>query len=70
MKDGQVLVWRVPTLEELTSLLKAEITLVEPSVYPKSSWVRVWAERDNPHGTFIPGATVTLVSIPVDSHPC
>jgi WD40 repeat protein len=64
MKDRRILVWSVPTPEELTSQLEAEITLVEPLVDPKSRRVRVWAEMDNPHGRLIPGATATLVSYP------
>jgi WD40 repeat protein len=64
MKDRQVRSWSLPSRQEVTRRLEAEITLVEPSVDPKSHLLRLWAEIDNRDGSLIPGATATLVAYP------
>jgi WD40 repeat protein len=66
MKDRQVLVWRMPTAEEIAERLQAEITLVEPCQAPQSRQVRIWAELENPAGRLIPGAAATLAAYPSD----
>ncbi len=61
--DRQVLVWSMPSKEEIDSRLEAQLTLVEKYLDTQSRDVRVWAELDSPEW-LIPGMRATLVVMP------
>jgi hypothetical protein len=63
-KDRKVLTWPVPTREEITHRLEAEITLVEPAQDPRTRQVRIWAEVEDPEERLIPGGLTTMVAYP------
>lgn len=63
-RDRQVLVWGVPSRQELDRQMTAKLTLVEPSVEAEGRKVRVWAEVDNSDGRLMAGDTATLVIYP------
>lgn len=66
-RDGQVMLWRVPTAEELSRQVEGRVSLVEGMVEASSTpQVRIWAELNNPDGRLIPGTNVTLVIYPDD----
>ncbi len=65
-QDHQILVWAMPSKEEVERRLTAKLVLVEPALDTRSRQVRVWAELENP-GWLIPGATATLVVVPPPS---
>jgi WD40 repeat protein len=60
-RDREVLVWPLPTKQEVDSQLTAEVTLIEGAVESSDRQVRVWAELPNPEGRLLPGNTVTMV---------
>lgn len=62
-QDNRVLVWPMPSKEEIGTKLTARLTLVEQSIEGSSRQVRVWAELENP-GWLVPGSTATLVVLP------
>jgi biotin carboxyl carrier protein len=67
-RSGNVVVWAMPTPEELAVVLKAKITLVDQS-FNEGSRIRVWAELDNPKMSngrrrLIPGNAATMVFYP------
>jgi WD40 repeat protein len=59
-QDRNVLVWEMPTPEEVELRLTARITLAEPFLSASSGQARIWAELKNP-GSLIPGSTATMV---------
>jgi WD40 repeat protein len=63
-KDRQVLVWPLPTTEEIERQWLAELTLVERSVDSSSRQVRIWAEVANSKGQLLPGTSVTIAIYP------
>jgi WD40 repeat protein len=66
-KNRQVLVWRVPTQEELVQQIVGTITRVEPALEAGARQIRIWAEVDNPTDPshrLLPGNTVTMVIYP------
>jgi WD40 repeat protein len=60
----QLFVWNVPSKEEVSHEIPAEVTLVEKFVESSSGQVRVWAELKNTDGRLSPNSTVTLVIDP------
>jgi hypothetical protein len=67
-RGGNVVVWAMPTQEELKDELKAKVTLVDQS-FNEGSRIRVWAELDNPKMSngrrrLIPGNSATMVFYP------
>jgi WD40 repeat protein len=67
-RSGNVVVWAMPTKEELEDELKAELTLVDQT-FNEGSRIRVWAELDNPKMSngrrrLIPGNSATMVFYP------
>jgi WD40 repeat protein len=67
-KDRQVLVWSLPSREEIDRQITAEVSLVDQAVESGGNQVRVWAEFDNPkgEGRLRPGTPVTLVINPTE----
>lgn len=65
-KDKQVLVWQMPTEQEINQEITAEVTLVEPAVEAGTGagQIRVWAVMSNPGRRFLPGSPVTMVINP------
>lgn len=74
-QDNRVLVWPMPSREEIERKLTAKLTLVEGSLEGASRQVRVWAELDNPEVPsqdnpeqkrymLLPGGTATMVVFP------
>jgi WD40 repeat protein len=61
--DHKVLVWSMPSKEEIDSRLEAEVTLVEPYLDTQNRDVRVWAELAAPEW-LIPGMRATMVVMP------
>ena len=65
--DRQVLVWPLPSPEEVEKPLTAEVTLVEPLIETSTRQVRICAEVTNPTDLtrfLMPGTTVTLAIYP------
>jgi hypothetical protein len=67
-RGGNVVVWAMPTQEELKDELKAKLTLVDQT-FNEGSRIRVWAELDNPKMSngrrrLIPGNSATMVFYP------
>lgn len=62
-QDHKVLVWSMPSKEEIDSRLEAEITLVEPYLDTQNREIRVWAELAAPEW-LIPGMKATMVVLP------
>lgn len=61
--DHKVLVWNMPSKEEIDSRLEARVTLVEKYLDTQSRDVRVWAELESPEW-LIPGMHATMVVLP------
>jgi WD40 repeat protein/biotin carboxyl carrier protein len=59
-QDNKVLVWTMPTKDEVENVLMAKLTLVDKLLETRSRQVRVWAELDNP-GWLVLGGSATLV---------
>ncbi|MCI0689440.1 MAG: HlyD family efflux transporter periplasmic adaptor subunit, partial [Sporichthyaceae bacterium] len=64
MKDRSVLVWQMPSPQEVDQELRATITTVDRSLDAGARQVRIAAEVDNPNGHLVPGDTATLVIEP------
>jgi WD40 repeat protein len=62
-QDHKVLVWSMPSKEEIDSRLEAPLTLVEPYLDTQNRDVRVWAELVAPEW-LIPGMRATMVVLP------
>ena len=62
-QDHKVLVWSMPSKEEIESRLEARVTLVEKYLDTQSRDVRVWAELESPEW-LIPGMHATMVVVP------
>ncbi len=62
-QDHKVLVWSMPSKEEIDSRLEGRLTLVEHSLDTDSLKVRVWAEVESPEW-LIPGMRATMVVPP------
>lgn len=62
-QDHQVLVWSMPSQEEIDKRLEARLTLVEKYLDTESRNVRVWAELDSPEW-IVPGMHATMVVSP------
>lgn len=62
-RDRNVLVWGMPSAEEVEARLTARITLIEPFLSAATGQARVWAELTNP-GHLIPGNTATMIVPP------
>jgi WD40 repeat protein len=63
-RDRQVMVWPLPTPEEIERRFSAELTLIEQSVESNARQVRICAELPNPDGRLVPGTSVTLIVSP------
>lgn len=62
-ENHKVLVWNMPSKEEIDSRLEARVTLVEKYLDTQSRDVRVWAELESPEWLF-PGMHATMVVLP------
>jgi WD40 repeat protein len=62
-EDHKVLVWTMPSKEEIDSRLEARLTLVEKYIDTRNRDVRVWAELEAPEW-LIPGMRATMVVLP------
>jgi WD40 repeat protein len=62
-QDHKVLVWSMPSKEEIDSRLEAKLTLVEKYIDTQNRDVRVWAELEAPEW-LIPGMRATMVVPP------
>jgi WD40 repeat protein len=62
-EDHKVLVWLMPSKEEIDSRLEAKLTLVEKYIDTQNRDVRVWAEVEAPEW-LIPGMKATMVVRP------
>jgi hypothetical protein len=62
-EDHKVLVWSMPSKEEIDSRLEARLTLVEKYIDTQNRDVRVWAELAAPEW-LIPGMQATMVVLP------
>jgi WD40 repeat protein len=63
-RSRQVLVWPLPSTEEMQRACPVTISLVEQAVESSARQVRVWAELPNPDGRLVPGTTVTMTIYP------
>jgi WD40 repeat protein/biotin carboxyl carrier protein len=67
-KKGDILVWSLPTEEELLGSYEARVTHVDRTVDPSGKTVRIFADFDNPDEKtgrrLRPGTTATMVIIP------
>ncbi len=61
--DHKVLVWAMPSKEEIDSRLEARLTLVEKYIDTQNRDVKVWAELEAPEW-LIPGMRATMVVPP------
>jgi|SRR5579884_3244764 len=62
-QDHKVLIWAMPSKEEIDSRLEARLTLVEKYIDTQNRDVRVWAELEAPEW-LIPGMRATMVVPP------
>jgi WD40 repeat protein len=62
--DRNVVIWDLPSKEEIDQELTAEVSMVEHSLNSASREVTVWAEVQNKDRRLLPGATATLVVYP------
>jgi WD40 repeat protein len=67
-KDRNVMVWAMPSRDELERRLTGRLTLVEPFVSGSGGQARVWAELKNP-GAMVIGGPATLVITPGPQQP-
>ena len=68
-KDHKVVIWTLPSTEELSVLLKAKIKLIDQDLESNARQVRIWAELDNPRlengrRRLMPGQMATMVAYP------
>ncbi|GIW81812.1 MAG: hypothetical protein KatS3mg105_3619 [Gemmatales bacterium] len=63
-RDRRVLLWEIPTKEEIEQQREAEIVFLDRALDASSSQLRIWARVDNSQGDLLPGASVTLVRYP------
>jgi WD40 repeat protein len=64
-QDHQVLVWAMPSKEELSTPLRARLSYVERALDTRARQVRVWAELTTEKPDWlVPGGTATLVVDP------
>jgi WD40 repeat protein len=63
-KDRQVMIWPVPSQQEIERELRADVSLVERSIDSIGGQVRIWADLPNPDGRLLPGTTATLTIRP------
>ena len=64
-QDQQVLVWRMPSQDEIDARLTAHVSLIERSINDSSRQVRIWAELVEPPPWVVPGGTATMVLAPL-----
>ena len=62
-RSRQVLVWPLPSPQEIDQQLTAEVTLIEQALESSARQVRVWAELPNPGCRLLPGGTVTMIVV-------
>ncbi len=60
-QDQQVLIWKMPSQDEIDTRLTAHISLIERSLDLSSRQVRIWANLDKPPEWVVPGGTATMV---------
>ena len=63
-KKGDILVWALPTQEDMAGHYEAKVTHVDRTVEPNGKTVRIFAEFDNPQDEarrLRPGTTATMV---------
>jgi WD40 repeat protein len=58
--DRRVLVWPLPTAQEVEQQRTAEIVRIEPALESSGRQVRIWAEVNNTDGRLLPGGSVNL----------
>jgi hypothetical protein len=68
-RGHKVVVWTLPSADEINVLLKAKIKLIDQDVESDARQVRIWAELDNPklksgHRRLMPGQKATMVAYP------
>lgn len=68
-KDHKVVVWSLPSEEEISVLLKAKIKLIDQDLESNARQVRIWADLDNPRlengrRRLMPGQSATMVAYP------
>jgi hypothetical protein len=66
-QDHEVLVWTMPSKEEVETPLTAHLMLVEKQLDTRSRQVRVWAELQSPKQSqewLVPGMRATMVILP------
>jgi WD40 repeat protein len=61
MQDGHVLIWKMPSQEEIEVRVPATISMVGKDIEGSGSQVRVWAELKDPPAWLVPGSTATIV---------
>jgi hypothetical protein len=64
-QDGKVLIWPMPSGEEINKRIPAHLTLVEQVIDSSTPQVRAWAELDEVPAWLVPGSTATIV-VPLD----
>lgn len=68
-RDHKVVVWALPSGDEVNVLLKAKIKMIDPELESNALQVRVWAELDNPklkngERRLMVGQRATMVAYP------
>jgi WD40 repeat protein len=59
--EGKVLVWAMPSKEEIEKQLPARLTLAEQALLAGNQQIRVWAELEENPPWLVPGSTATVV---------
>lgn len=60
-QTGAILVWRMPTNEEINRRIKGIIRYKDEHVDASGKMIKIWAEVDNTEAKLMPGNTATIV---------
>ncbi len=63
-RDRKVLVWKMPTDQEVNAEITAQLTLIDQAVESGGAQIKVWAELQNKDHRLHPGDPVTMVVYP------
>jgi WD40 repeat protein len=63
-RDRKVLVWKMPTDQEINAEITAQLTLIDQAVESGGAQIKVWAELQNKDLRLHPGDPVTMVVYP------
>jgi hypothetical protein len=67
-QDGKVLLWTMPSKEEIDKHIPGKVVLAEPALDGSSLQVRLWVELEEVPSWLMPGSSATIV-VPLDNRP-